>query len=254
MSCLGLTSRFVWNDGSTDGSGAIADRYPVRVIHVPNGGLSRARNLGIEAARGSIVAFIDSDAHPDPDWLFYLVSSLEEQDAAAVGGPNVVPPDSCFTAHCVDCAPGNPTHVLLDDDAAEHIPGCNMAYRVSALAAIGMFDPTHRAAGDDVDVCWKLLARGQKIAFSPSAVVYHHRRDTVGEYLRQQRGYGYAEAHLKERYRAATIFSAIRSGAVTSTTASTTDFVITGSRCCSARRSIRGASAANRFSPSISRS
>jgi O-antigen biosynthesis protein len=105
-----------------------------------------------------------------------------------------------FTADCVDCAPGNPTHVLLNDETAEHIPGCNMAYRKSALQAIGMFDPTHRVAGDDVDVCWKLLVRSETIAFSPSAVVYHHRRGTVRGYLRQQKGYGRAEAHLQRRY------------------------------------------------------
>jgi O-antigen biosynthesis protein len=190
----------VVDDGSKDGTAAIVKQHGVRAIQVPNGGLSRARNLGIEAAKGEIVAFIDSDAHPDPTWLYYLVCSLEEQNAAAVGGPNIAQRDAGFTADCVDCSPGNPTHVLLNDDHAEHIPGCNMAYRKSVLLEIGMFDPTHRAAGDDVDVCWKLLARGHKIAFSPSALVYHHRRGTVRSYLRQQEGYGYAEAHLQVRY------------------------------------------------------
>jgi hypothetical protein len=75
-----------------------------------------------------------------------------------------------------------------------------MAFRKDALAAIGGFDNTHRAAGDDIDVCWKLLVREEKIAFSPGAVVWHHRRPTVRAYLRQQRGYGFAEAHLKRRY------------------------------------------------------
>jgi hypothetical protein len=103
-------------------------------------------------------------------------------------------------ADCVDFAPGNPTHVLVDDERAEHVPGCNMAFRKTALAAIGGFDHTHRAAGDDVDVCWKLLVRDETIAFSHSAVVWHHRRPTVKTYLRQQRGYGFAEAHLRRRY------------------------------------------------------
>jgi GT2 family glycosyltransferase len=190
----------VVNDGSTDRTPEIADAHRVRVISVPNGGLSRARNLGIEAAEGDIVAFIDSDAYPDPDWLYYAVCALEEKSASAVGGPNIAPAGAGFVSECVDCSPGNPTHVLLDDDSAEHIPGCNMVFRKEALQRIGMFDPTHRAAGDDVDVCWKLLVRGETIAFSPSAVVYHHRRSTVRGYLRQQRGYGYAEAHLQQRY------------------------------------------------------
>lgn len=190
----------VIDDGSKDHTPQIVTRHGVRSIRVDNGGLSRARNLGIEAATGSIVAFIDSDAYADEDWLFNLVSTMEEHGAAGVGGPNLTPPEDGFVAQCVDHAPGNPTHVLLDDETAEHVPGCNMAFRKDALQAINMFDPTHRAAGDDVDVCWKLLVREQKIAFSPSAVVWHHRRPTVKGFLRQQRGYGYAEAHLKRRY------------------------------------------------------
>jgi len=190
----------VVDDGSTDGTGELCGQFGLRLLRIERGGLSRARNEGIRAAKGSLVAFIDSDAYPDPDWLYFAVTALEEQDAAAVGGPNLSPPNDGFVAECVDHSPGNPTHVLYDDARAEHIPGCNMIFRKSALVAVDMFDVTHRAAGDDVDVCWKLLARRDLIAFSPAAVVWHHRRGTVLGYLRQQRGYGFAEAHLQNRY------------------------------------------------------
>jgi hypothetical protein len=69
-----------------------------------------------------------------------------------------------------------------------------------ALERIGGFDPRFRAAGDDVDVCWRLLDDEQRIAFSPGAVVWHHRRGTVRGYLRQQRGYGRAEALLERKH------------------------------------------------------
>jgi GT2 family glycosyltransferase len=190
----------VIDDGSRDATRQIAWRYPVRCISVPNGGLSRARNLGIAEAAGSIVAFIDSDAYADRDWLYFLVTALEEHGAAAVGGPNLSPPGAGLVAQCVDRSPGNPTHVLIGDELAEHVPGCNMAFRKEALEAIGGFDAVHRVAGDDVDVCWKLLARDERIAFSPSGFVWHHRRGTIGAFLRQQRGYGYAEGHLKRTY------------------------------------------------------
>ena len=190
----------VVNDGSTDQTREIIARHDVKSIHVPNGGLSRARNLGIDSASGEIVAFIDSDAYADEEWLYYLVTALEEHDAAGVGGPNLSPPHDPFVAQCVDHAPGNPTHVLTDDELAEHIPGCNMAFRKDALIAMNGFDPIHRAAGDDVDVCWKLLAQAKKIAFSPCAIVWHHRRPTIKAFWRQQVGYGYAEAHLEHHY------------------------------------------------------
>ena len=104
-----------------------------------------------EAAAGDIVAFIDDDAYPDPDWITYLAATFMETDHAGVGGPNLTAPGDGPVAECVANAPGNPVHVLLSDDEAEHIAGCNMAFRKTALQAIGGFDPQFRVAGDDVD-------------------------------------------------------------------------------------------------------
>lgn len=190
----------VIDDGSTDNTHLVAEKHEMRCIRVPNGGLSKARNLGIEAANGEIVAFIDSDACADPDWLYYMVSALEEQNASAVGGPNLSPPQDGFIAQCVDQSPGNPTAVLVDNERAEHIPGCNMAYRKNVFDITGKFDVQHRVAGDDVDICWRILITNRKIVYHPSAVVWHHRRPTIRTYLRQQKGYGVAEAHLQRRY------------------------------------------------------
>ncbi|HWX75025.1 MAG TPA: glycosyltransferase family 2 protein, partial [Solirubrobacteraceae bacterium] len=153
-----------------------------------------------EAARGEIVAYLDDDAVPDPDWLMHLAATFSSGPYAAAGGPNVLPPGSGRVAQCVANAPGGPTHVLLSDHDAEHVPGCNLAIRASALREIGGFDSQFRAAGDDVDVCWRLLEGGRRIGFSPGAVVAHHRRATVSGYLRQQRGYGKAEALLERKH------------------------------------------------------
>jgi hypothetical protein len=75
-----------------------------------------------------------------------------------------------------------------------------MAFRSSALLAIGGFDPQFRSAGDDVDVCWRLTERGWTIGFHPAAIVWHHRRNSVRAYLRQQLGYGRAEAMLEQKW------------------------------------------------------
>src|SRR5207248_203982 len=117
-----------------------------------------------------------------------LVTQMEEQGAAGCGGPNLCPPADPETAQRVSCSPGNPVHVLLDSETAEHIPGCNMAFRRAELQAVGGFNPVYTAAGDDVDICWKVSERGEKLAFSPAAIVWHHRRGTVEAYMRQQRG------------------------------------------------------------------
>ena len=186
----------VVNDGSTDDTPEILAGFPeVRAIHQPNQGLSVARNVGLQAATGSIVAYTDSDCFADRDWLTHLVDQLTRADAAAVGGPNLTPDDGRIAA-CVAASPGQPTHVLESDQVAEHIPGCNMAFRRDALLAINGFDPQYRKAGDDVDVCWRLQDAGFWITYAPAAFVWHHRRQTPRAYLRQQAGYGEAEALL----------------------------------------------------------
>jgi glycosyltransferase involved in cell wall biosynthesis len=187
----------VVNDGSTDRTLEICQRYPeVRIFSQENRGLSVARNVGSAAATGSIVAYTDSDCAVDPDWLTYLAYKFAHGRFVAVGGPNLPPPEASRTAACVAAAPGGPTHVLIDDEVAEHIPGCNMAFLKSALEEVGGFDPIHRAAGDDVDLCWRLQNLGHPIGFCPAAMVWHFRRNTIKAYLKQQMGYGKAEAQL----------------------------------------------------------
>jgi len=203
--CLGAIERLTYphyeiilvNDGSHDRTAEIARRFArVRVIDVPNGGLASARNVGLAEASGDIVAYTDADTRVDRDWLTYLVQPFLTSDVVGAGGPNVVPPDDPPMAQCIARAPGAPTHVLLDDRIAEHVPGCNMAFRRDALLAIGGFSPTYLRAGDDVDVCWRLQARGWKIGFASAALVWHHHRTSTASYWRQQVGYGEGERWL----------------------------------------------------------
>ncbi|HVY60905.1 MAG TPA: glycosyltransferase, partial [Planctomycetota bacterium] len=201
----------VIDDGSKDDSAAIAREFvradPSRngnvvLIQQPNKGLSAARNRGIEAATGEIVAYCDSDVAVDPDWLYYLVSAMgtERGPLGGAGGPNLPPPGDGRIAAAVAASPGGPTHVLVDDVTAEHVPGCNMAFWKSALVEVGGFDPRFHAAGDDVDICWRIQDRGLKLGYAPSAIVWHHRRNSAKAYLRQQRGYGEAEAELAAKH------------------------------------------------------
>ena len=190
----------VVDDGSTDATAAIAGEFNVRLIRTENCGLSSARNTGLRAATGEIVAYIDDDAYPDEEWLNRLAMVFLTTDYVGVGGPNLPPASDPLVAQCVAHAPGGPIHVLLSDREAEHIPGCNMAFRREHLLSIGGFDPQFRVAGDDVDVCWKVQERGWKLGFSPTATVFHHRRDSLRAYWKQQLGYGKAEALLERKW------------------------------------------------------
>jgi len=89
---------------------------------------------------------------------------------------------------------------MLNDRQAEHIPGCNMAFDKRALEVVGGFDPLFTRAGDDVDLCWRLQQAGFKVGFNPAAFVWHYRRSTPLAYLKQQKGYGEAEALLVRKH------------------------------------------------------
>ncbi len=80
-------------------------------------------------AKGEILAYIDDDAYPDPDWLRYLAFAYVTSDHGCIGGPNIAPSDDGFIGTCVANAPGGPVHVLVSDEIAEHVPGCNMSFR-----------------------------------------------------------------------------------------------------------------------------
>jgi GT2 family glycosyltransferase len=190
----------VVDDGSTDDTATIAREYPVRLIRTKNNGLGSARNTGLQASGGDIIAYTDDDARPDPHWLHYLAWTYMHTDYAAVGGPNIPPPDDGPMAECVANAPGGPVHVMISHRDAEHIPGCNCSFRRERVLEVGGFDAQYRKAGDDVDICWRFLERGWKIGFHPGAMVWHHRRPSLRTYWRQQKGYGEAEALLEAKW------------------------------------------------------
>ncbi len=136
----------------------------------------------------------------DRDWLRYLIATLRSGDYAGVGGPNISPPAQNWVQACVAAAPGGPSHVLLTDTVAEHIPGCNMAWYRWAFENVGGFDVEYHKAGDDVDFCWRVQQSGHEIAFSPTAIVWHYRRFTLSAFRKQQEGYGEAESLLRFKH------------------------------------------------------
>jgi len=187
----------VVNDGADAEVEKVVAGFPeVRHLAQEHAGLSVARNLGAEHSSGEVLVYTDDDCRVDRDWMSYLALALESGEFSAMGGPNVAPPAKTFAEACVTAAPGGPAHVLLSDSVAEHLPGCNLAVRREAFEAIGGFCDEFRTAGDDVDFCWRLQLAGFRIGFHPAAWVWHLRRSTLRGYLRQQVGYGKAEALL----------------------------------------------------------
>jgi hypothetical protein len=100
------------DDGSTDSTARIAAEYPFKLISTENRGLSAARNLGWQTATAEIIAYIDDDAYPDPDWLRFLAIAYRDSNLRAVGGPNLAPDGDGWKADCIACSPGGPVPAL----------------------------------------------------------------------------------------------------------------------------------------------
>ena len=190
----------VIDDGSTDATAQIAAAAGARLVKIDHRGLSAARNAGIAAASGPIVAFIDADAEADRDWLDQLVETITRKDAVAAGGQNFPPEHASAIEAAIAAAPGEPREVRAGDDELDQLCGCNMALDKTKLPNVAPFDEMFTTAGDDVDFSWALRERGFKLAYAPGATVIHRRRATIGAYLRQQIGYGQGEAILARKY------------------------------------------------------
>ena len=88
----------VVDDGSSPPMHPLIRGYGFRTVRTPNQGLSAARNLGLRNATGEIVAYIDDDAYPDPDWLTFLALAFLKSACVGIGGPNLAPPGDGWIA------------------------------------------------------------------------------------------------------------------------------------------------------------
>lgn len=196
----------VVDDGSSDDTGSLARTLGARVIRTSGTGASAARNLGVAATRGHIVAFTDADCTVTPTWLEALVTALETTGAAGVGGPqrNVFPP-GISSAEAFD-AFFRLASVVSDytrtGGGARQVPhnaSCNSAYRKAAFDEVGGF-AAGLWPGEDVDLDLRLRDRGGVLMFVPEAVVHHHRPGTLPWFRRMMRRYGAAERRVVQRH------------------------------------------------------
>lgn len=193
----------VVDNASTDRTAAICRDLGYPPLRCERPGASAARNAGIARARGEIVAFLDSDAVADPDWLSRLVGVFADASVGGAGGridPHRVVSGAEFHAYL--------THLL---DQSRHIAGkppfmlpfvatANAAFRRSALEAVGGFDEGLSIC-EDADLCWRLQWAGHRIVYAPEARVRHHHRRDRRAYFRQVHHYGRGTVRLFAKHR-----------------------------------------------------
>ena len=166
------------------------------------------RNLGIKAAKGEIVAFIDDDAYPDAHWLEYAVRYFGDETIGAVGGPGVTPPGDSFLARMGGrvydnlLVSGNYRYRYKAGGVRRDVddyPSCNLFVRKSLLDSFGGYR-TDFWPGEDTLLCKDIVDAGKRIVYDPWVVVYHHRRPLFGAHLRQLGRYAFHRGYFVKRF------------------------------------------------------
>jgi len=194
----------VVNNGSTDRTGALVEGFPVRVVEEPRLGVAFARNRGVEAARGELVAFTDADCLAEPTWLAALVAHFDAHvQLAGVGG------------HLPGYDPRTPVQYYIPDRrllSQERALGGERGYAPFLITAnallvrrliveVGGFDTAFATNSEDADLCWRIGDLGYGFGFAPEAVVWHRHRGTLRALCRWMFRYGRESAYLLKKHR-----------------------------------------------------
>lgn len=188
----------VVNDGSKDKTAAIASSFPdVQVINVPNGGASRATNIGIQEAHYDIVVSLDADAVLAEDWLEKIMPTFDDRSVAAVGGYALTGNKSV-----VGKLMGYDVELRLDRISfyTDHLYTMNTAYRRQVLVDVGVFNEEMKIAYD-VDISRRLKAAGYNLVLKKDAKCTHYWRDDFKGYLKQQYNYAYYRLEITRKFK-----------------------------------------------------
>lgn len=199
------------DNNSTDGTAEIVRQWsasapiPVQIIHESKPGLSNARNAGITAAKGRILAFTDDDCEVSPDYFHTLSRLFADDDEIVMRGGRVDLGD----------ARDLPITIKTDDEravltrdlhAGGFIHGCNMAFPKALIDRIGLFDPRFGAgaefrSGEDTDYIHRAFAAGFTVEYRPELVVKHfHGRRDLKDIEKLHSGYSYGNGALYAKY------------------------------------------------------
>jgi len=183
------------SDQVTTVQGLLSDKPGFRLLRKENAGPAAARNAGVGSSGAPLVAFLDDDCAPAPDWLLRLVTALDEagEGTGAVGGRVLpAPPTNWVSRFCAATEYSSGIQPVFENAAT-----ANACYKRAVLDELGGFDESFRfPGGDDPDLSLRARAAGYELVFVPDAVVYHAELESYRDFVAHMYRRGLGEARL----------------------------------------------------------
>jgi GT2 family glycosyltransferase len=187
------------SDGSTDGTDeylrSLKPSFAVKALAQPNSGVAAARNLGLDAAEGDLVLFLDDDVVPSPALLAeHLRLHRCGDPKLVVLGPMLTPPDFKMApwVRWEQAMLAKQYRAMIEGKwapTARQFYTGNTSLRRELLAETGGFDPSFRRA-EDVELAYRLVRRGARFAFNPDAVGWHYAERSFESWMKIPYQYG----------------------------------------------------------------
>ncbi len=177
----------VVNDGSTDETASVVQRIPgVRLINQANAGPAAARNCGAREARSSIILFTDDDCVPTADWIDAMLAPFADPEVVGTKGVYRTR-QTRLIARFVQIEYEDRYRIMAGLPEIDFIDTYAAAFRRDRFLAMGGYDTSFPVAcAEDIELSYRMSARGWKMKFAPEATVYHTHPDNLPGYLRKK--------------------------------------------------------------------
>ena len=177
----------VVNDGSTDNTVGAVERFSgVRLISQANAGPAAARNRGALEARGTIILFTDDDCVPRQDWIDAMVEPFQDPEVVGTKGTYRTC-QKALAARFVQIEYEDRYRLMARRCWIDFVDTYSAAFRRDRFLEMKGYDTSFPVAcAEDIELSYRMSARGWKMKFTPAAIVYHTHPDTIWRYLKKK--------------------------------------------------------------------
>ena len=177
----------VVDDGSTDDTAKVAGRYPsVRVITQKNAGPAAARNRGAREAQGRVLLFTDDDCIPLPNWIDAMLDCFRDPEIVGVKGVYRTRQKS-LAARFVQIEYEDKYRLMANLSSIDFVDTYSAGFIRDRFLEMNGYDTSFPVAcAEDIELSYRMSARGWKMKFVPAAIVYHTHPATFSSYLKKK--------------------------------------------------------------------